>query len=227
MSKAIGKLTGTKSVKYDTTPTKNLVNFLDSYDTGNYDVATGNLSTYASNASKNLGDILGDYQFNINASDEARNQAQNATYNQYLNYLQPQFEQQTSDLATALQNKGLAVGSEAYERAMNDLQDNQNQALNQAGYQAVLAGQNAYNQDLQNQIAVGQFGNQAQQSYINQLLSALQGSYGSYDVAMDKYAAQSNQAAQQYAARQQAMNNRNAMFNSILGAGSTALGRMG
>jgi hypothetical protein len=184
------------------------------------------LGSYASQASQNLVNTLGDYTFSVDASEDARQQAQEATYNSYMNYLQPQFEQQTSDLATSLQNKGLAVGSEAYERAMNDLQDNQNQATQQAAYQSVLAGNDAYTQDLENQINAGNFGNTAQASYINQLLSALTGSYSGYDVAMDKYSAQSNQAANNYAAAQQAANNRLALTNSLLSGGSKLLGGM-
>lgn len=220
MSKALG----TKKVKYDTTPTKNLVNFLNSYDTSSTDKTLSNLTNYAASASNSLADTLGGYNFGVDASEEARNQAQNATYNAYMDRLRPEFERQTADYATMLQNKGLPVGSEAYERAMRDLQDRQNEATNQAAYQSVLAGQQAYSQDLQNQIAAGNFGNTAQQAYINQLLSALQGSSSGYDVAMDKYAAQSNQAAQQYAARQQAANNKLALTNSLIGGASSAGG---
>jgi hypothetical protein len=134
--------------------------------------------------------------------------------------MQPQFDRQTSDLATSLQNKGLAVGSEAYQRAMNDLQDNQNQAINQASYNATTAGQNAYSQSLADSINAGNFGNAAQLSYINQLLAQLEGSLSSYDVAMDKYAAQNNLASQQYAAKQQAANNRLALTNSLIQGGA-------
>lgn len=224
MSKSIGKLTGTGTVKYDTSPTKNLVKFLDEYNHEPVDTTLSNLSTWASDASGNLGNLMGDYTFNIDASDAARQQAQDATYQAYVDKLTPQFDRQTSDMQARLANQGISVGSEAYQRAMGDLQDNQNEALNQAGYQSVLAGQNAYSQDIQNQIAAGGFGNQAQQAYINQLLTALTGSSSGYDVAMDKYAAQSNLAAQQYAAKQQAMNNRLALVNGMTQAAGAVAG---
>lgn len=176
-----------KAVTMDTSAWTNYLNYLNNYDTSNVDTTLGNLTNWASNNSQNLGSLMGDYTFNVNASDEARQQAQDATYNMYMDKLTPQFEQQRSDLATSLQNKGLAVGSEAYQRAMNDLQDNQNQATNQAAYQSVLAGQQAYSQDLANQINAGQFGNQAQQNYINQLLSALQGSASGYENQQNIY----------------------------------------
>lgn len=224
MSKSLGKLTGTGTVKYDTSPTRNLVKFLDEYNHEPVDTTLSNLSTWASDASGNLGNLMGDYTFNVDASDKARQQAEDATYQSYMDKLNPQFAQQTSDMSTALQNKGLAVGSEAYNRAMNNMQDNQNEARNQAAYQSVLAGQNAYSQDLANQINAANFGNTAQQNYINQLLTALTGSSSGYDVAMDKYAAESNLAAQQYAAKQQAMNNRLALVNGAMQAGATAAG---
>lgn len=143
-----------------------------------------------------------DWTFNVDASDEARRQAQDATYNAYMDRLNPQFERQTSDLESSLINKGLAVGSDAYQRAMSDLQDRQNAATNQAAYQSVLAGQNAYSQDLQNQIAAGNFGNTAVNNYYNALLNANQG--------------QNDYLNAQLAANQ----NRNAFYNAQLNANS-------
>lgn len=170
-----------KAVKQDTSAYTNYSNYLKNYDTSNVDNTLSNLTDYASNSSQDLANAMGNYNFSVDGSEQARQLARDATYNQAMNYLQPQFQQQTSDLATALQNKGLAVGSEAYERAMNDLQDNQNQAVNQAAYQSVLAGNNAFSQSLQDEISAGNFGNTAQQTYINQLLSALQGSASGYE----------------------------------------------
>lgn len=214
---------GTKTVKVDTSPTKNLVNYLTSYDTTNTDAVLSNLTQNAYNQSQKLGE-MGDYNFSVDGSDDARKRAEEAQFNSYMNYMQPQFDRQTSDLSTSLQNKGLAVGSEAYQRAMNDLQDNQNRAINQASYDATTAGQNAYSQSLADSINASNFGNTAQLSYINQLLAQLEGSLSSYDVAMDKYAAQNNLASQQYAAKQQAANNRNALVNSLISGGSQAAG---
>lgn len=174
-------MSGGKKVKYDFTPYNQYLDYLKNYDTSNVDTTLGNLTSWASNASQNLGDQFGNYTFNVEASDAARQAAQDAVYNQYMERLQPQFQQQTDDLQTRLVNQGLGVGTEAYQRAMSDLLQEQNKATNQAAYQSVLAGQNAYTQDLQNQIAAGSFGNQAQQAYINQLLSALTGSASGYE----------------------------------------------
>jgi hypothetical protein len=115
-----------------------------------------------------------DWTYSVDASEQARQQAQDATYNSYMDRLNPQFERQTADYATMLQNKGIPVGSEAYSRAMSDLQDRQNAAVNQAAYQSVLAGQNAYSQSLADQISAGNFGNNAVNSYYNTTLAANQ-----------------------------------------------------
>lgn len=175
------QMSSSKKVKYDMTPYNDYLNYLKNYDTSNVDTTLSNLTSWASNASQNLGDLMGDYTFNVEASDAAREAAQNAVYNQYMDRLTPQFEQQTDDLQTRLANQGLSVGSEAYQRAMTDLLQEQNDATNQAAFQSVLAGQDAYTQDLNNQLAAAGFGNTAQQAYINQLLSALSGSASGYE----------------------------------------------
>ena len=152
MSKAISKVgnvfgkavdsVGGK-VSYDNSAYNQLNQFLNNYDTSATDATISALQNYAKSASQNLSN-LPNYNFSVDASDQARQRAEDATYKSYMDRLNPQFERQTSDLATALANKGLAVGSEAYERAMSDLQQQQNDATSQAAYQATLAGQDAY-----------------------------------------------------------------------------------
>lgn len=203
-----------KKVKYDMTPYNEYLNYLKNYDTGNVDNTLNNLTSWASTASQNLGNTLGNYTFNVDASDEARQRAENATYNQYMDKLQPQFQQQTDDMATRLANQGLSIGSEAYQRAMNDLQDNQNEAVNQAAYQSVLAGQNAYSQNIQDQVLAGNFGNTAQQQYINQLLSALKGSASGYENQQNIFSAGTGQSNAKY--QQDVANSKNGL-GSLLG----------
>jgi len=116
-----------------------------------------------------------DWTFSVNAGDDVRKQTQDATYNSYMERLTPEFDRQRENMATMLQNQGIPVGSEAYERAMGDLEQKQNDATSQAAYQSVLAGNNAYAQELQNQINAGNFGNNATNSYYNAQLNANQG----------------------------------------------------
>jgi hypothetical protein len=212
MSKS--KATPKKDIQY----AKDYVNWLTNYSTENVDNTLNNMTTWASNDSaNNMSNI--DFTFDVDASDAARQQAQDATYQAYVDRLTPQFERQTSDMQSRLANQGISVGSEAYQRAMGDLQDNQNEALNQAGYQSVLAGQQAYNQDLQNQIAAGSFGNSAAQQYINALLSSLEGSASGYEHQQNLYAARKNLSDLEYQnALIDAKNKKGGLGGAITGA---------
>ena len=227
MSKAIGSVFGAggqaSTSMYGSE--NEILKYLNNYDTTNYDNTLKNLVSYAANASNQLSN-MGDYKFSVDGSDAARQRAEQATYQSYLDKLQPQFANQTSDLQTSLANKGISIGSEAYSRAMSDLQDSQNSALNQAAYQATLAGQNAFSNSLSDDLRSAGFSNAAQTSYINQLLQALQNSYSGYDIAMDKYKVQ-------YGADDRIANNRannaqsaqnfgNNVLNSAISSGITA-----
>lgn len=187
MSKAIGKLMGAGGAPTSFYGSEtDVLNYLRNYDTTNYDNTLKNLTSYASEASKQLNN-MGNYNFSVNASDDARQRAEQATYQSYVDKLQPQFASQMAELNTSLANKGIAVGSEAYMRAMGGLNASHNAALNEAAQQSVLAGQEAYSNTLNDQINAATFANNAQSDYINQLLQALQNSYSGYDIAMDKY----------------------------------------
>ena len=186
-----------KTPKQDTRPYKEYLSFLKGVDTSNVDTTLGNLTDYARSASDQLGS-MGNYSFSVDGSDEARQRAEQATYQAFLDRLTPEFQRQTADLESSLINKGLPVGSEAYQRAMGDLQEKQNDALNQAAYQSVIAGQDAFNQSLNNEIAAGSYGNAAQQAYINQLQSALQGSPSEYENQQNIYAAGTAKSAVDY-----------------------------
>ena len=188
--KAVGKLLGAGTA--NTSPyasEKNILNYLQNYDTSVYDNTAQNLLNNAYNMSQNLN--AGNYTFNIDGSDEARQRAENATYQSYVNYLQPHFAQQTSDLETRLQNQGITVGSDAYSRAMTDLRDSQNNAYNQAAYQSVLAGQNAFSNSLKDAYTAGNFGNSAQNNYLSQIMAQLGYGHSGYENATNIYNIQS------------------------------------
>lgn len=187
-----------KAVTQSTKPYKEYLNYLNQYDTSDVDSTLGNLTDWASEASSNLSDQFGNYNFNVTADDAARQRAEQATFDSYMNYMTPQFDRQRESYATMLQNQGIPVGSEAYERAMGDLQDRQNQAVTQASAQAVKAGQDAYSQSLADDINASGFGNASQQAYINQLLSALQGSASGYENKSNIYAAGTAKSAVDY-----------------------------
>ena len=215
-----------KAVTMDTSAWTNYLDYLKNYDTTNVDTTLNNLTTWASDYSQDLGNLMGDYNFNVEASDEARRQAQDATYNAYVDRLTPQFEKQTSDMQSRLANQGISVGSEAYQRAMNDLQDNQNEALNQAVNQSIITGQQAYSQDLANQINAANFENNAQQAYINQLLSALQGSVSGYENQQNIYGVGTSLAQVNYnnALAKAAAKSKGGTWSKIGGLAGTAIG---
>ncbi|MBR6355693.1 MAG: hypothetical protein IKR92_02455 [Alphaproteobacteria bacterium] len=220
MSKSIGKIFGTGSTGtygYE----NNYTNYLQNYNTANYDNTLNNMTSAALNMSQNLG-TLPAYQFSVMPSDTARQEAESATFQSYVDRLTPQYQQQTADMQTRLINQGIPVGSEAYERAMGDLQSAQNAALNQAAYQSVLNGQNAYSQSLADSINTAQFNNTAQQSYIDQILSLLTGSVSGYNNQANLYDTQRGIAARQAEAQQSGWNNMLGLINAGANLGSKA-----
>jgi hypothetical protein len=205
-----------KKAKYDFTPYIDYANYLKSYDTSNVDNTLSNLTNWASNSSANTLNNMGDYTFNVDGSDAARQRTENALYNSAVDKLTPQFERQQSNLATMLQNQGIPVGSEAYSRAMGDLEEKQNATLQQAAYQSILEGRNAFSQSLGDEVTAGGFGNTAQQAYINQLLSALQGSASGYENQQNLFGVRAGQSNLQY--QQDKANAKSGLTGALTGA---------
>lgn len=73
-------------------------------------------------------------------------QAQDAVYNQATSRLDPQFKNAQNDLDAKLANQGVVQGSEAWQRAQDELGRNRNDAYNQAQYSAIGAGNALQNQ---------------------------------------------------------------------------------
>ena len=219
MSKSIGKMFSpgsTNNYGYE----NNYTNYLRNYDTYNYDETANNMAATAYNMSQNLGS-LPNYQFNVESGDAARQRAEDATYQAYVDKLTQVYQQQTSDLSNRLINQGIPVGSEAYNRAMQNLQTNQNDALNQAAYQSVLNGQDAYAQAFADNLRAAQFNNNARQSYIDQIRTLLGNSVSGYENMANLYNVQNGVQARQRADTQQGMDN----FNSFLGSFMSGLGK--
>lgn len=188
MSKAVGSIFGSGSTGtygYE----NNYTNYLQNYNTDNYDQTLNNLTQNALDMSQTLSSMPA-YNFSVEGSDAARERAENATFASYVDKLVPQYQQQQADLATNLANQGIPVGSEAYQRAMGGLISSQNSALNDAAYNSIIAGQNAYSNSLSDSINQATFGNQAQQNYIAQILSQLDNSVSGYQKNLDLYQTQ-------------------------------------
>lgn len=211
-----------KKAKYDFTPYIEYSNYLKNYDTSNVDNTLSNLTDWASTSSANTLGNMGDYTFSVDGSDDARQRAENAIYSSMLDKMTPQFDRERENMATMLQNQGIPVGSEAYSRAMGDLEEKQNDALTQAAYQSVLGGQDAFSQSLGDEVTAGGFGNTAQQTYIQQLLSALTGSASGYENQQNIFSVGTGKSKLQYAQDKANANSGlgGALTGALQGAGS-------
>jgi hypothetical protein len=157
---------------------------LDNVDTKSYDNVNTNFQKLAEKLSQDPN--FGSWTWSVDGSDDARQRAEQATWASYLDKIQPLYNQQTDDLQARLVNQGLTPGSEAYQRAMSDLQDRQNSASNQAAYAATLNGQNAFTQSLNDSINAANFGNNAQLGNQDRIWNLLSNSMSSYDKEMQK-----------------------------------------
>jgi hypothetical protein len=82
--------------------------------------------------------------------DAAAKRAEDAVYDTFLRKSQPQWNQDISDLQTRLANQGIAVGSDAYKKAMTNLSNTQYDAQLNAQNQAVLTGSSTRATELSN-----------------------------------------------------------------------------
>lgn len=68
-------------------------------------------------------------------------EAANAYYNAQMAYLQPQMDRQVERAESSLTNRGLPLGSSAWNSAMENIYDTQNRTLSSLSNQALLEGQ--------------------------------------------------------------------------------------
>lgn len=189
--------------------------------------APGTLNTGVKDYSRGLstGFSFGGPQTSLNTADNPALPQFDSSYrdtvaNQLMQKMQPVHDYQQKQLETKLANQGFTQGSEAFNRALNELGSRQSaeryNALDSAGneaqrlYNMQMGGrQQAFNEDL----GAGQFGNQAQQQNFNQNLGAAQfqnqalGQASALDLA--NMNAQNNAMSQQYGLNQQYANQMN------------------
>lgn len=192
---------------------------LNKVDTKNYDSVKNNFEQLANKLSQDPN--FGGWTWSVDGSDDARQRAEQATWASYLDKIQPLYNQQTDDLQARLVNQGLTPGSEAYQRAMSDLQDRQNSASNQAAYAATLNGQNAFSQSLNDSLNAANFGNNAQLGNQQRIWDLLSNSMSSYDKQMQAanlVSADYNQRQQEKQAKRNATNQ---MISSAIQNGAT------
>lgn len=107
-------------------------------------------------------------QRNVGNTPDYYKNAEDAIYNQWSNRQEPRMAQEQEKLRTQLYNSGLKEGDEAYNREMQRLSQNQNDARQQAQYQATVgAGQEASRMQGMD-VTSGGFANQAAQQAFNQ-----------------------------------------------------------
>lgn len=109
-------------------------------------------------------------QLNQQAAQDAQRQGQEAAYASQAQYLDPQFSQQEESLQAKLAAQGLAPGSQAYNNAMLNFNNQKQQAYSNAQNQAIMTGSQLGTQNWQNQLA----GLQAQSGLLQGQLGALQ-----------------------------------------------------
>lgn len=192
-----------------------MMNYLNGIDTTTVDNTNKNLAQTGYDLSQTLSNRP-DYIYNVDGSDNARQRMEQSVYNSYIDKLTPQFANQISDLDTRLQNQGLSVGSEAYQRAMNDLQNTQNDALNQAAYNSVSAGQAAFSNSLNDEISKATFSNNARMLPVSEILSLISTSPSGLDIMKEKYNLMSNAFSEQAQLQRQYDNDQAARLNSTI-----------
>lgn len=103
-----------------------------------------------SGLSSNVSGLAG--QLSPQAAQQAQQQGQNAAYASQTQYLDPQFSQQKESLDAQLANQGITPGSEAYNNAVLNYNNQKQQAYSNAQNQSILTGNQIGTQNLNNQI---------------------------------------------------------------------------
>ena len=170
----------------------NFTDYLKSLNTSTVDNTYQNIA----NNAYELSSQLPNYVYSVDGSDAARQRMENAVYNQAAGRLNKQFSEDMSALNTKLQNQGLSVGSTAYQNAVSSLQDSQYDALNNAAYESIIQGQNAFTNSLNNAVTAGNFTNNARQQSLSEILQILQNSISGYQVQKDIFNAINSAAGQ-------------------------------
>lgn len=169
-------------------------------------------------------------------------QVSDALYGQSTQYLDPQFSQGKESFDAQMANQGLVPGSEAYQNALTNFNNEKQRAYSDARNQAITGGVNAmntlygmglqgqgqqFNQGLSNAqlqnssqqqrfnqgLLSGQFGNEAQQQAFNQGLASQQ---AQNQALGQQYQQNYNNAALNNAASNQWLQQQMALYNQPL-----------
>jgi hypothetical protein len=136
----------------------------------------------------------GNIQTSIGPSDLAADgqRVSDSVYNQAASRLDPQYQQQQSDLDARLAAQGIARGSEAANREQGNLDRSRTDAYNDANYRAIQAGGAEQSRLFGLSAQQGQFANQAQDQQYNQNIGT--GEFGNNATLQQQQAAQAQAA---------------------------------
>lgn len=184
--------------------------------TGNAGAIGGAIGNLASNLPQGL---------NIDYGNTVNNAAQ-AAYGAQTGFLQPQFQLQQTQLDQQLADRGLPIGSEAYNNAQNNLTNSQNLAYTQAANNAYGAGLQAQQQGFNQGVTQNQLGyaDLASLSSINPTGSLLGAAPGAANLSPS--AVQPTNVGQIVQNSYQDQLAANQYNNSQLGAGLLGLGNL-
>ena len=133
---------------------------------------TANLPEYSFQDATNLPALPTDFE-------DTRRQVTKSVFDRQLGLLQPEFTRQQEDLAQNLANRGIPIGSEAYNQAINRLDTQQSEQTQRLAQAADVAGGaeasrtfgmtlQARNQAIADQLRANDLSNMARQAQLNE-----------------------------------------------------------
>lgn len=210
--KIIGEQQGSN---FDTAQMQQLMNMMGSSNpfgtlsynqTGSQTVNGQSVPTYSSNFQ------LSDWAKQLENPQVQDQSASNAIYNQDASRLNPQWAQNDRSLADNLKNQGIPLGSDAYDRAMQDESQAKNDAYSTAQNSATTGGIQA---------AQGQY--QDQLGLISQMMSAMKPSGPQTGISPTDvsgiYNSYANQMQNQYQDQMQQYQSQMSGLGGLIGAG--------
>lgn len=138
-------------------------------------------------------------------------EAANKYYESAMTYLQPQLDRQVKRAEASLTNRGIPVGSQAWNEAMGEVYDAQNQIKSQVANEAIFKGQDYTSGQISQAGALG--------SQVYNPLAAMVAGQGATGLS-DTYAAQFQNEMDRYNAEL-------ASRNALLGGSMGLVGKLG
>lgn len=147
----------------------------------------------------------------LNTISSDPTEAANKYYETAMTYLQPQLDKQVQRAEASLTNRGIPVGSQAWNEAMGEVYDAQNQIKSQVAGESIFKGQDYTTGQISQAGALG--------SQVYNPLAAMVAGQGATGLS-DTYAAQFQNEMDRYNAEM-------ASRNSLIGGGMGLAGKLG